>query len=262
MRRAVVLVLLLTLPSLGFAQAPPPVEPAAPSNSTGSESGLSEAAWAALINKHVRVETASGAQVGTLSTQSPTTVVLILDDGSVVELDKSAITSVKVEEPAAASGTPETAPVVPAPAAGGCFDDNQCGHPRTCVEGRCVVSAEYVEALERQGKARMTGGKWTMVAGAAVIGIGLILGTIGAVRENKRYEEYISTHPEGDDYYFGGSALAWAAFAGIVPVGAVVLLAGGITYGVGKGKVKRAERYRPSAVVGRDGFSVGFRIKF
>jgi hypothetical protein len=222
---------------------------APPSESTAQpEAGLSEAAWGGLLDKRVRVETLGGTQAGTLSTQSSTTIVLILDDGSVLELDKSVVTSVKIEPAAPApAGVPADAPLVPAPAVAGCFDDNQCGHPRTCIEGQCVVSAAYVDALAQEGKARMTGGKWTMVTGAVILPVGLIMFGVGFGTDDFRQ--------------YGAEPLELTSY-GVMAAGGIVLLAGGIAYAVGKEKLERVERYRPTAVVGRDGFTVGLRTEF
>jgi hypothetical protein len=264
--------------SLALGQVPTPGGPIAP-----PESRLSDTAWDAMINKRVRVETVDGSHAGTLSAHSSSTVVLISDDGIVIELEKSRVSLVKIEAlpppslPQPAQPQPAQPTVVVGPTMPSCFGDNQCEHPRQCIAGQCAVPLNYVDALEREGNARVKAGKWTMVTGSGLAGIGLLLVAVGIPVANATDRRFYQGGCGYDGFgelngpagceplekrrYTAYDLYSWAGPI-VGSLGALTLLAGAITYGVGKQKLKRVGRYRPTAVAGRGVFSIGLRGEF
>ena len=129
--------------------------------------------------------------------------------------------------------------------------------------GPAVASAappEEQPAVPSSGAQHLEAGKWTMVAGASTIGAGLIIfGAAFAGFSN------CLDFKEGTDC--GHEERAITAGAVIVPIGALVLIAGGATYGVGKRRENRARaaghvRVLPRLSASRRGVSFGLAARF
>jgi hypothetical protein len=154
-----------------------------------------------------------------------------------------------------------------------------CPHPYVCQEGECRVTESYLEGLEREGKGRVKGGIATMAAGGSILGLGLIIGGVAIAQEkrwNARHGELAiqpdcATTPscasERDDAMFKKEkweSVQWAFTTGIIPVGMVLLIAGGIAFGVGKSKLARSKEFRAKPVgwMGPNGAGAGFTLDF
>jgi hypothetical protein len=186
---------------------------------------------------------------------------MVYDDGQLIEIEKHEVDSVKLDmnEPAASEPTADPAPVAATPvaattSAGGCTGDTQCSYPRKCVEGICKAPEQYLVALKAESEQRLNAGKWTMVAGAGVAAVGLVIMAVGfghaAVLRKERDSRNcgFSTDQTGcnelrdkiSDYEFAG----WLSLYAVIPAAAIVVMAGGITYAVGKNKQRRWEQNR------------------
>jgi hypothetical protein len=139
-----------------------------------------------------------------------------------------------------AVGAPAPAP--PA-AVGMCTGDASCEDPRMCIEGQCRVPPGYTDELRSEAAPRIKHGRWMLIAGAATLGVGLIVvsagfGSMGSCENSASFAELERCER--------GSLRAYdAGFAGvgIAAAGALLLIIGGGTYGMGKNKLKRADRH-------------------
>jgi hypothetical protein len=161
--------------------------------------------------------------------------------------------------------------------------DNSCGdacpHPYVCQQGECRVTDSYLQGLEREGNGRVKGGVGTMAAGGAIMALGLIIGGV-AIAQEKRWDQRraeLAAQPdcastpecstERDDAMMKSDKwgpVKWAFMTGVAPIGALVLIAGGIAYGVGKSKLARSKEFRgkPVAWIGPDGGGGGLTLDF
>jgi hypothetical protein len=157
--------------------------------------------------------------------------------------------------------------------------DASCPHPYVCQQGECRITEAYVEGLEREGNGRIKGGVWTMAIGGAVIGLGLIVGGV-ALAQNKRWDRrHIELADQPDCASSAACAqerdaawmtrdkwatVQWAFMTGVAPTGLLLLVAGGIAYGVGKSKLARSQEFRGKPVVWMtpDGAGAGLTLEF
>jgi hypothetical protein len=161
--------------------------------------------------------------------------------------------------------------------------DNACGtgcpHPYVCQQGDCRITDSYLEGLEREGKSRVKGGVITMAVGGALAGVGLIVGGIALAQHNRwfnRSEELANTpncsgtpscFEERDAALFKShdwDPVRWSFLTGIAPLGAIILIAGGIAFGVGKKKLARSKEFRgkPVAWMSPQGAGGGLTLEF
>lgn len=236
-----------------------------------AEPAIPDSTLDALRGRQVEVGRSDGSAVaGELLTFDAGNLSLIAADGQTVIVPRAEIAAVRV---ATSSTSPAAAPapvVVTTP--NQCLSDNQCEHPTSCVEGACIITQGYLDALEKEGTTRVKAGKWMLIGGAAATGIGAVLFGVGLGRglvldqqswdcDDDRHSNCQALSDRAGSWYVA----SWVG-VGVLSLGGLALLVGGPTYGVGKRKLKRLDQYKarvaPTAGFSRHGASLGAVLRF
>ena len=180
--------------------------------------GPSDAVLQHASGKRVTLDVAGEPIVGTITTWSDETVMFVGADGELRELWRDSIESVRL---------------TPLVAAASCRTDAGCEEPSRCIEGACLVERSWVDALEDEGEARLSGGRRTLIAGGVFATLGVVALPIGIAMEQGRIG--------GGE---GAGTGVWVTGTTFLAVGVMTSVFGAIFYGLGKSKLRRVHRYR------------------
>jgi hypothetical protein len=197
--------------------------------------GPSDAILEHAKGQRVTIVVEDAATVGTIASWTESSVVFVDAEGALRELSRDAITSVKL---------------TPVPS---CDSDAACQEPYHCVDGGCRIERGWIDALEDEGDARLTGGRQTLIAAGVFGTLGVILLPIGIAMEGGQIS--------GGE---GGGLALWLTGTTFLSVGVMTGVFGVIFYGLGKSKLRRVERYRsrPELIVGAGPTGLSLRGRF
>lgn len=188
--------------------------------------GPSDAVLQHATGKRVTLVVEGEPIVGTIASWTGDAVLFVGADGQLQEVPRETIASVTLTPPVAAPS---------------CRTHAGCEEPSRCLEGACRIERTYVDDLEVEGEARLSGGRRTLIAGGVFTTLGVVALPIGIAMDQGRIK--------GGE---GTGTGVWVTATTFLAVGLTTAVFGAIFYGLGKSKLRRVHRYRsrPELIAG------------